>query len=106
MAGCQCGMILYFAGNSARIVKGPSLVGSPSSTATFGPFGSDGGPSPHFRSFGTTITCVPICAPGGAGVAAGVAADGVAGLVPCPPGPANTPPAISTPASDKPTTRI
>src|SRR6478672_7567396 len=50
---CQCGAILYPpAGAKSLITNGPSLRGSPWSTAIFAPLGSDGGASPHLMSVG------------------------------------------------------
>src|SRR6185295_7911680 len=48
-----------------RIVNGPGEARSPSSTATFPPFGSDGGASAHLRSVGAKYWCSPACATSG-----------------------------------------
>src|SRR5713101_7876484 len=55
MFGCQCGGILYPAGNESRIVIGPSFAGSPSKTANFAPGGSDAGPSFHWMAPGVKM---------------------------------------------------
>src|SRR4051812_5554529 len=48
--GCQCGITLYPLGAFRRMVNGPGLLGSPSSTASLAPGGRVLGAGPHWTS--------------------------------------------------------